>query len=722
MDGIFPATADGPAQNLRRTRDVARGGVVRYLKGSAAQTRSTFQGGRTRNGGVAFILDSDETEPSSKSAFRARNARFVCGIASGTKCQFRSSAANRSLTALGSNIPDKTEAPIKVPGTCVTLPPARLPHLRAPPQFEFAPFWGVRITRGLERGTPDQILRDFASAVGVIDGAGGGERGPDVQKGTARDGLHKRISGCLRAIDTLQVGSQSNSPTEASSIFIPLLVPSLLIPAHDALPRTTFTFRGFGFSRWLACAPSLFGVPGSIPPEFGLLCLPRHAYPPPKHFGAGFGGPANGPTIPPPSPDSTYRRPASGASVTNFTHSTRIPWSADSSFPSVSDGAGPIFDSIIISTATPSVSELVNLRFRHSIPQHLQFDFGRLASEDHPAALRHNTLPSRERVISRLSKPLKSGPSSLRGPGFWSDFLHCAALRGAFGRGPSRLDTTHRLPASFTPQAPPSNPLGIVYSIRGRPASFQFPLSTPSKITAEPRHDIPPSAKIPTLSALQNRENLRCAVSPPIPAERPAPNSRHEVSNPRERAIYHPRSASNPAPQISVARPQTPETMYRCPASDHFNPFKSPKSPLRGIPTNSRRAPNFQLATRSVEPPRARYLPPQERIESRPSHSSNPQNAAARAQVSCSKPTPLNRGGKTASRIPKILHFARDAACSICHSRSLRGPGSGQETWRRVTAKGGGRRHLVACDLNEFLQLLLPQLLHSQDLPWTYIE
>ncbi|KAJ6521790.1 hypothetical protein DFH09DRAFT_1097488 [Mycena vulgaris] len=542
--------------NLRRTRDVARGGVVRYLKGSAAQTRSTFQGGWTRNGGVAFILDSDETEPSSKSAFRARNARFVCGIASGTKRQFRSSAANRSLTALGSKIPDKIEAPIKVPGTCVTLPPARLPHLRAPPKFECAPFWGVRITRGLERGTPDQILRDFASAVGVIDGAGGGERGPDVQKGVARDGLRKRISGCLRAIDTLQVGSQSNSPTEASSIFIPLLVPSLLIPAHDPLPRTTFTFRGFGFSRWLACPPSLFGIPGSIPPEFGLLCLPRHAYPPPKHFGAGFGGPANGPTTPPPSPDSTYRRHASGASVTN----TRIPWSADSSFPSVSDGAGPIFDSIIISTATPS------------IPQHLQFDFGRLASEDHPAALRHNTLPSRERAISRLSEPLRSGQSSLRGPGF-------SALRGA------------------------QSCLRILLGCEA--VTHQ----------GSTRHIVFPRA-------------LHLKPRPPTPSELCI------------RFVNAPR-ASNSRSRRPPKSPPNPDTTYRrAPKFPPSPPFKIAKISAARYPHQFPPSASSQLATRSVESPRARHLPPQERIESRPS---NLRRAAtnSRDDVSMSRKRPF---------------------------------------------------------------------------------
>ncbi|KAJ6517049.1 hypothetical protein DFH09DRAFT_1099116 [Mycena vulgaris] len=153
------------ARNSRRTRGVARGGVVRYLKGSAAHRGIRFK--------------------------EAGREMWVWGIASGTKRQFRLSAANRPLTALGSEIPDKTEAPIKVPGTFVALPPARLPHLRAPPKFEFAPFWGVRITRGLD--SPDQILRDFTSAVGVNDGAGGGEREPDMQKGMARDGLRKSV-------------------------------------------------------------------------------------------------------------------------------------------------------------------------------------------------------------------------------------------------------------------------------------------------------------------------------------------------------------------------------------------------------------------------------------------------------------------------------------------------------------------------------------------------
>ncbi|KAJ6517050.1 hypothetical protein DFH09DRAFT_1099117 [Mycena vulgaris] len=307
-----------------------------------------------------------------------------------------------------------------------------------------------------------------------------------------------------------------------------------------------------------------------------------------KHFDDGFGGPANGSTTPPPSPDSTCRRPASGASLN-------------------------ICSSI----------------------------FGRLASKYHPAAFRHDTSPSRERVISRPSKPPKSRQSSLRGSGFWSDFLRCAALRVAFDFFPGCVAVAYQgstrhivFPRALHVKPRPPTPSELCIRFVNAPRASN---SRSRQITAESRHDIPPSAKIPTLSALQNREK--------------SPSRGGELLR---RCIN--------VPQATISTPSPP--------------FKSPKSPLRSIPTNSRRAPNYQLAARNVEPPRARHLPPQERIESRPSHSSNPQNPhepapfklflscgarksasyGARA-VSWSKLTPLNRSGETASRTPKILHL-----------------------------------------------------------------
>ncbi|KAJ6520998.1 hypothetical protein DFH09DRAFT_1098078 [Mycena vulgaris] len=92
----------------------------------------------------------------------------------------------------------------------------------------------------------------------------------------------------------------------------------------------------------------------------------------------------------------------------------------------------------------------------------------------------------------------------------------------------SSFDTPHRLPASLYLKPRPPTPPALCIRFVDRPPNDR---RNQTQRTAE-----------------RNHENLRCAAANSRD-DCPTPNSRHEVSNLRERAIYHPRTASSPAPR-----------------------------------------------------------------------------------------------------------------------------------------------------------------------------